>query len=430
MTAVSAFCGIVILMIAASWLRKGADPLSPGRVFGIIWALSIGLADLKLSVFQHEWTFYGWSIILLGVGAFLVGVFIPHVYFLSTPLLSISEVRTRLQDAARRTVDPDRLYWTILVLFGAYLLAYLAEVALEGTVPLFAPNPERLRVRFGFFGLHLVVTSMLTILIFVVEYMLFMPRDRAKRAVVMGVFIVTSATFLLLLQRYSFAFWGLLALGLTYYGSQKIRLRTVLIAGAIMGAIFVAIQNVRTALYVEQYLYAISKMKFSREYAVFTEPYMYFVMNLENVARSVERLDHFYYGYFTFDWIVALTGLKHWIGEYFAIDRLPFMNSAYNTYAFQWWAYYDFGSVGVALIALALGLMVGFSYHALRTRPNVWTAYLYAIGLTFMVTSFRENMFTRLDAVSNLALMWFVHRFIVGREPDSPAAEAQRQRSA
>lgn len=429
MTAVSAFCGIVILLIAASWFRKGADVLSPGRVFGLIWAFSIGLADLKLSVFQHEWTFYGWSIILLGVGAFLVGVFVPHVYFLSTPLLPLAEVRTRLQDAARRTVDPDRLFWTILLLFGAYLVAYSVEVAIEGTVPLFAPNPERLRVRFGVFGLHLVVTSMLTILIFVVEYMLFMPRDRAKRAVVMGVFIVTSVTFLLLLQRYSFAFWGLLALGLTYYGSRKIRLRTVLLAVGVMAAVFVAIQNVRTALYVEQYLYAISKMKFSREYAVLTEPYMYFVMNLENVARGAERLDHFYYGYFTFDWLVALSGLKHWIEEYFNIDRLPFMNSAYNTYAFQWWAYYDFGPIGVAAVALGLGLIVGFSYHALRTRPTVWTAYLYAIGLTFMVTSFRENLFTRLDAVSNLALMWFVHRFVVTRAPGAGASEASGHRS-
>jgi hypothetical protein len=129
----------------------------------------------------------------------------------------------------------------------------------------------------------------------------------------------------------------------------------------------------------------------------------------------VERADRFYFGYFTFDWVFALAGIKHWIGEYFIIDRLPFMNSAYNTYAFQWWSYYDFGPIGVGLVALVLGLFSGFSYYRLRTAPTIWRTYLYAIAFVFMVTSFRENLFTRLDVVSNLALMWFVHRYVVVR---------------
>src|SRR5512143_2245937 len=229
MTEVSALCFLIILFIAASCFRRGADVLSPGRVFGFTWALSIGLADLKLSMFQHTWTLYAWVIIILGVVAFLAGVFVAYVRYARIPLLSIAEVRMRLQASVKDTIDPTRFFWITIAVFATYLVAYCAEAAIEGTVPMFARFPERLRVTFGVFGLHLFVTTMLTIMIFAVEYMLFMPRDRAKRVVIMVVFLVTAGTFFLLLQRYSFMFWAILALGLTYYGSRKIRLRTLVI---------------------------------------------------------------------------------------------------------------------------------------------------------------------------------------------------------
>ncbi|MBE0556908.1 MAG: oligosaccharide repeat unit polymerase, partial [Proteobacteria bacterium] len=408
-------CLIVVVVIIASSFRRGVDVLSPGRVFSLAWAVSFGLAELKLSMFQHQWSAYGWLILLLGVGAFLLGIFVVFVYYLGTPVLAISQIRHRLQRDVRSSVNPSTFFNVIVILFILYAIAYAVEVAVMGNVPLFASNPEKARVSFGMFGIHLFVTSMLTIMIFSVEYVLFMPRDRSRRVAVVLIFLVTALSFFLLLQRYSFATWALLALGLAYYGSRRVRMRNLLIAFAVIVTLLIVIQNLRTVLYVEQYVYVVSKMKYAREYAVFTEPYMYFVMNLENVARGVEKLEHFYYGYFTFDWLVALTGLKHWIGEYFAIDRLPFLNSGFNTFAFQWWSYYDFGPGGVAVISLLLGMGIGFAYSRLRTNPTIGSLYLYAIGFVFVATSFRENLFTRLDIVSNLGLIWFVHRYLLSK---------------
>jgi oligosaccharide repeat unit polymerase len=415
MTFVSALCLIVVLFILASYFKRGTDVLSPARIFLLAWAISFGLAELKLSMFQHIWSFYGWLILLLGVVSLLVGVFIAQVYHLQTPLLSVYEIRTRLQRDVKDSVDPTKFFRVIVILFLLYAAAYFVEFAVMGNVPAFAPNPERARVTFGVFGIHLFVTSMLTIMIFGVEYALFMPRDRSKRAVVLLVFLLTASSFFLLLQRYSFASWALLALALAYYGSTKIRLRTIVIAGSLVVGLLVLIQNLRTVLYVEQYVHVVSKMKYSKDYALLTEPYMYFVMNLENVARGVEKAEHFYYGFFTFDWIIALSGLKHWVEEYFAVERLPFLNSGFNTYAFQWWSYYDFGPVGVLVISLLFGLAIGFAYFRLRSKPTIGSLYLYAVGFVFIATSFRENLFTRLDIVSNLGLIWFVHRYLVTR---------------
>jgi oligosaccharide repeat unit polymerase len=412
MTIISAISFLAVFTVLVSCIRTGMDVLSPTRVFVFIWGLSIGLAEFKFSLYQHEWTWYGWAMILLGVGSFLVGVFAFGVSYSGRRLLTIDQVRDRIRESITATIDEDRFYRALVGLFLAYIVAYTVEVAITGNVPIFAKNPERLRVTFGVFGIHLFVTTMLSIMIFSLEYFLFFPARVTRRIVVAVIFFMTSATFFLLLQRYSFAFWALLALAITYYGSRKLRLRTILIAAACMAGFLMLIQSIRTAIYVEQYVYVISKMKYSREFAAFTEPYMYIVMNVENVARSVERLDHFYFGYFTFDWVVALSGLKHWWAEYLNIDRLPFLNSDYNTYAFQWTFYYDFGPFGLAIIPLILGLFTGFSYYRLRTTPNVLFLYAYAIMFVFMITSFREVVFTRLDAISNFALMWGIHRFV------------------
>jgi oligosaccharide repeat unit polymerase len=404
-------CSLIVLAIIASWFYRGADVLSPSRVFLLIWALSIGLAELKLSLYQHDWTWYGWIVVLLGVVSFLVGLLIPTVGYFRTPLLHMGEVRNRIQKSVNASLDANRFFWITMMLFSAYLVAFAAEATMMGNVPLLAANPERARVTFGVFGLHLFVTSMLSILIFCLEYLLFMRGNLGRRIAILLVFVATAGTFFLLLQRYSFVFWALLALGITYYGSRKLRWRTVLVAvGLFLGFLFM-IQSIRTAIYVEQYVYVISKMKYGREFAAFTEPYMYIVMNLENVARGAERLDHYFMGYFTFDWVLALSGLKHWLGDYLGIERLPFLNSDYNTYAFQWTCYYDYGVVGVALIPLFLGLFAGFSYYRLRTQPSILLLYAYSIALVFMLTSFREFLFSRLDAVSNFALIWVVHRY-------------------
>ncbi len=421
MTIVSVTCFLLLLFIIVSCFRRGADVLSPARVFGFVWALSFGLADLKFSMFQSEWSLYGWAVLLLGVLGFLAGIYVAYARYADTPLLRISDVRSQLQESVRASIDPDKFFWVLTGLFVVYLVAYSIEVAVMGNVPMFSSNPERLRVTFGVFGVHLFVTAMLSIMIFAVEYMLFLPRRGGRTIGALVILLATAGTFFLLLQRYSFTFWALVTLALTYYGSRKIRLRTLALAAAAFIGVLVLIQNVRTAIYVEHYLYVMSRMKFPREYAALTEPYMYFVMNLENVARGVEKLDHYYYGLFTFDWVVALSGLKHWLDEYFAVVRLPFLNSGYNTYAFQWWAYYDFGPVGVGAIGLLFGLVTGFSYYRLRTRPTIGGVSMYAIWFVFMMTSFRENLFTRLDVVSNLFLIWLVHRYLARKSGSTPA---------
>jgi hypothetical protein len=151
---------------------------------------------------------------------------------------------------------------------------------------------------------------------------------------------------------------------------------------------------------------------------------MYITMNLENFARAVDKLDHHMYGYFLLDPLLALVGLKHWLAEYFSIERLPYLISGYNTFAFHWWYYYDFGVLGVAILPFLTGMVTAYLYGRLRTRPEPLTMVMYASCVLLMVISYFMNPLNRLDFVSNLVLIWFVHRFVIGRKAAPVAGES------
>jgi len=151
-------------------------------------------------------------------------------------------------------------------------------------------------------------------------------------------------------------------------------------------------------------MYNISKMKLPRDLALLTEPYMYFAMNLENFARTVDRLDHHTYGYFTFDFITALTGLKYLVVDYFSLDRTPYLISGYNTYSALWYFYRDFGVVGVAVIPFVLGFGIAMLYYEMRQRPTISKIVAYGIMLFVMIISFFHFP---------IAFLWFEYNLLM-----------------
>ena len=156
-------------------------------------------------------------------------------------------------------------------------------------------------------------------------------------------------------------------------------------------------------------------MKFPKEYAFFTEPYMYFVMNLENFARAVHQLDYHTYGYYTFDFITAMTGLKYWVYNYFNMNRLPYLISNYNTYSAFWSFYYDFGVIGLALIPLVLGLGTGLLYYRMRSGPSIKNVTAYGVMVFVILISFFVFPLSFLWFEFNLLVIYLILRWTVVR---------------
>src|SRR4030043_15286 len=110
MSWISLVCISLCLGIILSGLWRKADFLSPARVFGLIWSLSIGLAELKLSRYQHAWSVDSWILLLMGISAFLVGTFIAFVLNYNRKLVPIAVMRRTLR---QEEVRESRLFWCI-----------------------------------------------------------------------------------------------------------------------------------------------------------------------------------------------------------------------------------------------------------------------------------------------------------------------------
>jgi oligosaccharide repeat unit polymerase len=406
----------VLIVTFASSLVWRSDPFSPARVFIVTWSIAIGLADLNLSGFQSQWSTFSWIVLLSGVFSLLLGIFIQFVLHMDEPILDIGAVRYRL---AHLEINERRFFAAIVIVWFLYLFSFWVEDIIVGGLPIFSAFPERARVDYGVFGWSLIVDLMPTILFLCIEYLVLVQFKLFKKAVVVFVFITTALSFLTLLQRFSFVIWAFTALCFLFYASRFVRLRNLLLSGAVFGGVFSYIMSFRLAKFVENYLYVTSKMHFSVKYAAFTEPYMYIVMNLENLARSVEKLNRFTYGYYTGDFLMALTGLKHWMADYFGLVERPFLISGYNTYSFFWPYYHDLGIIGIVLFPLVIGFIIGSIYFRLRRRPTLLGAAMYANAFAFLLISFFTNILTSLAVVSNIVLLGAIQVFITRRAASS-----------
>lgn len=399
-------------------LKKGSDFFSPAKIFLLVWSVCIFLAEFKFSGYQHQWSFYSWFVLLSGLIAFLIGLYIAYIIRAGTKLLSVAEIRDKIKTSTE--FNRQRLFITISFLFAAYLISLILEFIIEGYIPLFHPRPDRARIEFSVFGLHLFVSQMPAILLLIVEYFVLGSESKNKTIVAVSYFIITFFTYFLILQRFNYVYWLVMTVALLYYATRKINFRNTALFLTAFILFLQLLTSIRLSQYATQYLYVVSKMKYSSEYASFTGPYMYIVMNLENLARAVEKLEVHTYSAMTFDWIYALSGLKHWMKDYFNYIYNPYLNSSYTTFPFIWDYFLDFGLVGILILPLLTGLIIGLVYYYMRSKGSLDGVVYYGICLFFIMISFFTNPITFLNTISNMFVLWAVHRFFIYKPQPIP----------
>lgn len=401
----------IILFVIVLSCKRGADLLSPARVFIFIWSICILLVEFKFSGFQHQWTAFSWFVLLSGLISLLAGIFISYSLSASTKLFTINEIRNRI--IVNKDINKQKLLITISLLFTAYLVSLILEFVIEGYIPLFHPRPDRARIDFSVFGLHLFVSQMPAILLLITEYLILGSESKGKTALAVLIFSVTFLSYFLILQRFNYIYWLVMAIAVLYYASRKINFKNAMIFSILFFSFLGTITTIRLSQYATQYLHVVSKMKYSSEYASFTGPYMYIVMNLENLARAVDKLEVHTYSVITLDWLYALVGLKHWMKDYFHIVPRPHLISSYNTYPFMWEYFYDFGILGVVILSLITGFIIGSVYYFMRRNGRMEGVVYYGICLFFIMISFFTNPITFLNTISNMIVLWAVHRYFI-----------------
>ena len=150
MSLISFISFFLFIVLAVSGFRKGVDFFSPARIFMLVWTLAIGLADFKFSFLQFHWSGFGWLMLLLGLLAFLLGIYISFTMNVNKPFLDVRQIRNRIKTLE---INEKFLYKFILIFFLAYIVCFYTEYLIQGYVPIFTAQPDKARRMFGIFGL-------------------------------------------------------------------------------------------------------------------------------------------------------------------------------------------------------------------------------------------------------------------------------------
>ena len=398
----SLICFTVFFVLLISGLRKTADFLSPARIFGMLWAVVLGIVQLKQSHLQILWSPFDWFVALLALITFLLGIYISFIINLDRPFLHVTKIRKSIRDVGLNEIN---LFRFIIIYSFIYIICFIAEWQIEGYLPLFTSDPDRARTLFGIFGLHLIVSSANVILFLVIQYFIFVKANYQKKGVLIILFMLALANYVLIVQRYGFFILLMMAFCLFYYSGKRIKPRTIIIFTITVILVIVGIQSIRTTELFTTYVFINSEMKFSPRYAEFTIPYMYISMNMENFVKYYSHIENHSFGFFTFDFLTALTGIKHWLAEYYNFEKFKMYIGGYNTFPFYWPYYLDFGITGLAIIPFIIGFIISEIYYYLHRNPGLVVLALTTVGFAVIMISFNSDPLTRLDMMFNFIVI-------------------------
>jgi len=404
----------MLIVLLISLFNKNTDVFSPVRLFVIVWSLAIGLADLKLSRYQLPWSIFSWIMLLLPLLATLTGMYVVYVLNFDESINNLYTIRRSLQVTP---INSELLFRIIIILFLAYLFSYLITTIVVGYITFFAPKPDRARMDWGIFGFGLLVQSIPAILFLIIQYLSASISTLTKRVLITLIFILAFTSYFFLLERYYLVFSLFIITVFLYYRTNMLRFRNVIIVFSGLGTLFYFISSIRLSRYAINFVYYLSDMKFGVKYAIFSEPYMYVVMNLENFAYAVTKVENYTFGLLTFDPIFALTGLKHTLIEYLYIPKYPaIVNSNFNTFTMYFIYYWDFGVLGLSVIPFIFGMFFSFTYYNMRKNPDMKSVSIYSIIVFIISFSFFVPVISFLHFIFNLIIIFFVTKKVLIRK--------------
>lgn len=411
MTLLAFICLLTFFILVFSLFKKDTDIFSPVRLFMLIWSLAIGLAELKLSRFQFAWSAYSWIVLFTCVGGTLLGMFIVYVINFRKGTLLVAEVRKSFENYQ---IDSQFLFRATVALFLCYILSYYVTYLIQGYIPYFTLYRDTSRTKWGgIFGIGLLIQAIPSIIYFIIIYFFFVKGEALKKISLTIILFATIVTYIFILQRYFFILILIMFLVCAYYCTKKMRMRNVLIFFVVAGVIIYGISSLRVSRYAFNILFVISEMRISPDYAFISEPYMYIVMNLENFARAVNHLDTFQYGFFTFDFILALTGLKSSLGDALNAPQYPYIiTNSFNTYTMYFAFYRDFGIFGTGFVSLIFGALISALYYRVKRKPDLNSISIYAMCVFVLIFTFFITIISWLIFVFNVVVIYLVTRRI------------------
>ena len=381
----------VLLMAEAMFLfiwnfRKTKNLVDMRGLFTLAWVGGEGIACLKLSRLQSDWSNVTWLTFFLIYVCFNLG------YDLWLGRFS----KEQRQEVKRDEISAKRILICIFGLMAASIACFTLEAVVVGYIPLFNSAPHAYSY-FHIKGIHYFTVSCVLVPSLSVVYCLMMARRGRGLVRYKGFWlavicdIVAVMIPLLCVSRFQL----ILAVGMAVFTYISM---TGSFSLVYVGVLFVALIPAYVALTVlrshsVEYLNGIFEMKNSHMPIFITQPYMYIANNYDNFNCMTAELKHFSFGLKGLFPLWALTGLK-FIFPSLADFPLFVTKEELTTVTLFYDAFYDFGVVGMVFFG---GLLGGVCYLLGRFRRKLTCPaghVIYAQIAMYMMLSFFTTWFS------------------------------------
>lgn len=398
----------IVLMLEALFLyalnfRRTRNLVDLRGLFSLSWIGGEGIACLKLSRLSSSWETVTWFCFFLAYFCFMIGYdflagkkdfsqekFRQEILKETFAGKGVSGLSAVEENKMKNAVQAHRIMLCIILLGTASIFCFLLEAVVLGFIPLFAPEPHAYSY-FHISGVHYFTVSCILIPALSVLYVRLTERWTKLRAAVLvvgnilavGIPILCVSRFQLL---FAVGFAAVVYLMIYRYITWKM----IAAAAAVMIPVYVLLTVARR--HDITYLNTIFEMKYSKMPIFITQPYIYVANNYENFNCMVRQLPAFSRGLRMLFPVFALTGMKFVFPQVTAFP-LYTTKEELTTVTLFYDAYYDFGMVGIALLAFVLGCAALW-----LTKRVVWdhnpVSYLFYgqiaiyLGLSFFTTWF------------------------------------------
>lgn len=376
------------LIMAAGYLyyydyRRSGNLVHLRGIFGACWVGGQGLACLKLSNLQTDWSFITWTCFLLAFLGFWIA------YEICGRLLGSGSYRT-----PKRCSPPSvrAIYQCIIGLTCISLTAFIFEASVLGFIPLLVRGVPHAYSEFHITGVHYFTVSCVLVPGLSVLYFLYgASRSRRRNMIVLVMTGIALLIPILSVSRFQLIFAVMLAL-FTYCAYRR-SIHPGYVIGMILVMIPLYIILTVARSHDVAYLNGIFEMKNNNMPIFISQPYIYIANNYENFNTLVEALPAHTFGIRSLFPLWALTGLK-FLFPYLVSFPIYVNKAELTTVTMFYDAYYDFGIIGVVLFSCILGGAACYLADRLKRIQNPIGYLLYAQFAIYMALSFFTTWFS------------------------------------
>ena len=379
--------GIILIVEAVylyvHWVRESGSFVELRALFTLAWVGGQGISCLKLSTLQDTWSYITWLSVWVIYIAFGIGYEWGRKYR-----------RVEGKEPEKNKKKADRLFRCIMLLLGVSAGCFVIEIIRIGYIPVFSDEPYSYSY-FRMSALHYLHYCAISCILIPGLTVLWKKIDseesKWRNGAIIIANIVAFAVPFLYVSRFQFLFEIGVAAVIYILVNKNMRKSTLVLLGLVVCAAYVVItlSQKRDAIYLNN----VFKMKYTHMPVFLTQPYIYIANNYDNFDCLVKNLPKFSYGLRMLFPFVSLTGLKFVMPN--LVPATVYLTSTeLTTFTMFYDAYYDFGVIGVFVIALLIGVVAKVIIDIIKKSDNPVVYLFYGQIAVYLALAFFTTWFS------------------------------------